>query len=465
MITFPISFAFTQEKPVIKIAKPVEINDIISNPGIGFTTGFSFNGDGLSGEKGYYPESRIAYFGFYWNKLEPGPEQYDWSAVDKVLNEAAKHNQTVIIRITPYRTTGTDVPDWYREMAGPEPNLQLKKWRTDPNNPRYAYYYGNLIRAFGKHFDGHPWIEAVDVSLVGSCGEGAGSHLLSDDVRITIINAYLDGFKKTHLIFQPLNGDNPDPGLLVKNTNITASWPDESNNGTGPQMRNVGWRGDCLGDMGFWPELHQDHMTDFYPLDIVNSGMSEAWKKAPVTMEICGTFQRWLEKEKYSYDTVKYIFDQAVKWHVSSFNGKSTAVPDIWVPLVKEWLNKMGYRFVLRRFTYPAVVNVNGQLPITTWWENKGNAPIYRDYKFVVRLINSERSEIYCTNAYLPNWLPGDNVHSQTFYIPYDMPAGDYRIEVAVVTPVTFKPSVKLAIAGVNEDGWYPMGEIKVQKN
>ncbi len=163
-------------------------------------------------------------------------------------------------------------------------------------------------------------------------------------------------------------------------------------------------------------------------------------------------------KGKYSYDTVKYIFDQAVKWHVSSFNGKSTPVPDVWVPLVKEWLNKMGYRFVLRRFTYPVTVKANGQLPVNTWWENKGDAPIYRDYKFAVRLTNPQRTVIFSTNAYLPDWLPGDNVYSETFYIPYDMPEGAYQIEVAVVEPLTYKPAVKIAIEGMNKERLVPHG-------
>jgi hypothetical protein len=206
-------------------------------------------------------------------------------------------------------------------------------------------------------------------------------------------------------------------------------------------------------------------MTDVYPRDIVKSGMSEAWKKAPVTMEICGTFLRWLEKEKYNKDTVEYIFGQALKWHISSFNAKSSAVPEVWSPLVNEWLNKMGYRFVLRRFTYPSIVKLQAQLTITSWWENKGVAPIYKDYKFAVRLKNAERTEILSTCAYLPDWLPGDIVHDEILYLPHDMPTGTYQLEIAIVSPVSYEPRVKLAITRVNEDGWYPMGKILIQNN
>jgi hypothetical protein len=288
---------------------------------------------------------------------------------------------------------------------------------------------------------------------------------MPDQARLALLNAYLDSFKKTYLNLQVLSGDAPDPGLMIKNTRISAYWPDGSSNGSGPQMINVGWRVDCLGDMGFWPKLGQNHMTDFYPRGIIRCGMSEAWKKAPVTMEICGTFLDWLEQQKYNKDTVQYIFDQAIKWHISLFNAKSTAIPEVWIPQVNEWLKKMGYRFVLRRLTYPTFANIQGQLPITTWWENKGDAPIYMDFKLAIRLKNKSKTEIFVTRACLPDWLPGDIVYDEILYIPHNTPAGVYQLEVAIVSPISFEPKVKLAISGVDEDGWYPMGEITLQVN
>jgi hypothetical protein len=125
----------------------------------------------------------------------------------------------------------------------------------------------------------------------------------------------------------------------------------------------------------------------------------------------------------------------------------------------------MGYRFVLRRFTYPSIVKLQAQLTITSWWENKGVAPIYKDYKFAVRLKNAERTEILSTCAYLPDWLPGDIVHDEILYLPHDMPTGTYQLEIAIVSPVSYEPRVKLAITRVNEDGWYPMGKILIQNN
>ena len=193
--------------------------------------------------------------------------------------------------------------------------------------------------------------------------------------------------------------------------------------------------------------------------------MSEVWKKSPVTMEICYTFLHWLETLKYDEKTVNYIFGEALKWHITSFNAKSSAVPDVWSPLVDKWLNKMGYRFVLRKFEYPSFVIRQGQLSFTSLWENVGVAPIYKDYKFAIRLKNSQKTQILTTSADLQNWLPGDIVHDENLYIPYDMPSGTYHLEIAIVSPVSFEPRVKLAISGKTEDGWYLIGDILVKEH
>ena len=482
---FGNTFALAQNKPSRIIIRPTEIQDVLTNPGIGFTTFQRFNGDTLafgdSWTEGFpieyqtfngdlknkkFPQTTIAYFRVDWAFLEPEQGQYNWPMLDKALRTAAERGQTLMLRVVPYEEAEKDVPAWYRKMVGKEAKLLSDKWRIDPEDPRYLKYFGGFIKALGNRYDGHPDLESVDVSIIGFWGEGDGSHLLSDQTRIALINCYLDNFKKTHLLFQPLNGDAPDPGLLVNGTVIYATWPDGRNNGTGLQMRYLGYRFDCLGDMTtqFWPDKQWSSMADVYPKDIIKSGMSEAWKKAPVSMEICWTFLHWLETFKYDEKTVNYIFGEALKWHISNFNAKSSEVPEIWSPLVDKWLNKMGYRYVLRSFEYPSVVAQQGQLSFTALWENIGVAPIYKDYKFAVRLKNKQKTHTFLTNANLLTWLPGDIFHEENHYIPYDMPVGQYQVEIAIVAPVSIEPRVKLAISGITNDGWYSMGDITVKE-
>jgi hypothetical protein len=442
-----------------KIVRPKEIDDVLVNPGVGFTTLNRFNGDplneGTKWTEGYpiqdYPFSgslevkgqpltSIAYLRIYWRFVEPEMGKYNWPMLDKVLKTARERKQTLMLRIAPYgTTTDNDVPDWYRKLVGDESGKGLPaKWRTDPENPLYAKHFTSLVRELGKRYDGHPDLELVDVSIVGAWGEGEYTARLTEPTMRALVDSYLESFRRTPLVMQPT---------------------DRRTNSYALSQRNVGWRVDCLGDMRCTSGANWCHMFDAYPQAIVNFGVQDAWKKGPVTLEACWVMQHW---KNLGWD-VDYIIEQSLKWHISSFNNKSSAVPEEWRPQVNRWLKKMGYRFVLRKFTYPGAVRPQGQLAFTSWWENKGVAPCYRQYPLAMRLKSAARTEVLMTGADIRCWLPGDSIYDDVVSLPADMPAGDYEIAIALLDPDTRKPSVKLAIAGVDTGGWYNLGRIAVK--
>lgn len=240
---------------------------------------------------------------------------------------------------------------------------------------------------------------------------------------------------------------------------------DEKTNKYGLTQANVGWRVDCIGDLGFWAE-EQDgwtHMYRYYPQGIINFGMKDAWKKAPVSLEICGTLKSWKKNQGYNADDVDYIIDETLKWHISSFNAKSSGVPEEWWPQINRWLKKMGYRFVLRSFAYPEFASPNEKLTFKSWWENKGVAPCYKEFPLAIRLKNEKRTHILVTKADIRTWLPGDNLYDDAVFIPMDMPAGDYDLQIGIIDPVTTMPKIKLAIEGMDQDGWYTVGKLKIK--
>ncbi len=450
-----LASAFAQETMIVR---PKQIDTVLVNPGIGFMTFQRFNGDalnqGLKWTEGYpiqyqefkgslenkdYPMTSIAYFRIYWKFIEPEKGKYRWDLIDKALDTAHARGQTLMLRIAPYGTgKDNDVPAWYRAIVGDEPeqSRRVRKWRTDPENPNYVKYFTAMVRALGERYDGHPDLESVDMAIVGAWGEGAGSALLSEPTREALVDAYIESFKKTPLVM-----------LLT----------DRKTNTYGLSKAHVGWRVDCLGDMGgFNPNW--SHMQDYYPEGIINFGMRDAWKKAPVTFEVCWVMQQWKNK---GWD-VDYIIDQSLKWHISSFNAKSSPVPKEWWPNVNRWLKRMGYRFVLRRFTYPAVVEPNGKLSFTSWWENKGVAPCYKRFPLALRLRGARRTAVLETDADIREWLPGDNLYDDAVFVPFDMPLGDYELDLAMLDPRTRKPKIRLAIEGRREDGWYRLGKIEV---
>lgn len=453
------------------VVRPKEITDVLINPGMGFMTFQRFNGDhlntGTRWTEGYpivyqeleesiknidYPSTTIAYWRVYWKYLEPEERKYNWDMIDKALEVAANKGQTLLLRIAPYGPADkADVPDWYRQQVGDSTNWTydnpVNKWLVDPEDPAYSEYFGGLIRALGARYDGHPDLEAVDLSIVGAWGEGAGSELLTRKTREALVDAYTDSFKKTPLI-----------ALLM----------DEKTNQYANSRRQVGWRVDCIGDLGFWAKKENDwnHMYDFYPREIITCGVQDDWKKSPVSFEICGTFLIWKDKQKYTRDDVQYIFDQALKWHISSFNAKSSPVPEEWKDLVDEWLKKMGYRFALRQISFPRQVSKNEKIEFFSWWENKGVAPCYKDFIPAFRF-RSEKNEaiVVIPDFNLKQWLPGDVIFDDTFFIPRDLPEGSYNLEIALVDRFRHQPQVRLAIEGRTDDDWYSLGTIDVINN
>ncbi len=451
-----LTAALAQETVVVR---PKEIDDVLVNPGIGFTTFQRFNGDDLNPGEGWtegypivyqdfkgslhnknYPQTSIAYFRIYWRFIEPENGKYRWDLLDKALRTAHDRKQTLMLRIAPYGTKDdNDVPDWYRAMVGNESGkTSIAKWRTNPEDPRYAEYFGRMIREVGQRYDGDPRLESVDLAIVGAWGEGAGADQLSDATRRALVDSYIESFDKTPLVM-----------MLT----------DAKTNGYGLSKKPVGWRVDCLGDMGGFARPNWSHMQDRYPESIVDFGMKDAWKKAPVEFEACWVMQHWLDK---GWD-VNYIVDQSLKWHITSFNAKSSAVPPQWQPVVDRWLKKMGYRFVLRRFTYPASVGLQGKIAFTTWWENKGVAPCYHRFPLALRLKGAGAERVVLTDADIRNWLPGDDIYDSAVFVPPGLPAGNYDLSIAIVDPVSHAPTVKLAIAGIEDNGWYPLGAIRVE--
>ena len=117
---------------------------------------------------------------------------------------------------------------------------------------------------------------------------------------------------------------------------------------------------------------------------------------------------------------------------------------------------------VLSDFQLTAAVRAHGRLGFTSWWENKGVAPIYDSYPLALRLRSDTFTTILETNADILDWMPGDTLHDDAVFLPKDIPPAIYRLEIAIIHPETRKPAVKLAVESVGEDGWYPLGEIEV---
>jgi hypothetical protein len=428
------------------VIHPQRIGDILVNPGMGIQTFQRFNGDPLNegvrwseegpiadfppGDAPDFPRSTISYCRWFWETIEPSQGDIRWQILDHALEAAARHGQTLAIRLMPYDQRHP-LPEWYRKSGAKRINKEGEPiWEPDFSDPLYLQHWGALVRAAGKRYDGDPRLESVDISSVGYWGEGWSNYMPAFSHQKKLIDIWFEAFPSTPLL---MNFDEPE-GLHY---------------GT---AKGAGWRFDCLGDM----RPKWAHMLDFYPQQIVRAGIGDVWQHAHVSFETCGVPESW---RRQGYDA-RYILEEALRWHMSSLNVKSTAIPAEWKPLFDDLQKRMGYRFELRRIEYPEAVRPAADAMIRMWWVNAGVAPVYRPYTLALRF-RGEKEAVVELPVDVRKWLPGDALFEEPIGIP-DLPAGKYRLETALLDRTTRRPAIALGIAGHREDGWYDLGEISV---
>ncbi|HTV56232.1 MAG TPA: DUF4832 domain-containing protein, partial [Terriglobia bacterium] len=449
---------FAQSQNVV--VRPKEIDTVLVNPGMGIQTFQRFNGDALNpgltwseagpttvlkpaAVKPDFPESSIAYCRWFWSVLEPEHGKYNWKIIDLALTEAREHHQTLAISMMPYDDRHP-LPEWYRNSGARRANKPSDPdgsiWQPDFSDPLYLKYWGELIAAAGARYDGNPYLETVDVSSIGYWGEGWSNYMPAFKYQTPLIDIYFQAFKRT-------------PLLMTFDAARALAYG---------VSHGTGWRLDCWGDMGMLrgeQDSGRSLMLDQYPEQVVETGIQNAWMRSPVSLESCRVPGTWLMD---GYD-VNYILDQALRWHVSSVNIKSSAIPPQWKKQFEEFEKRMGYRFILRRLEYPRAVQPGEMMPVSFWFLNAGVAPVYRKYILAVELSSGEGKAVIKTPADVRSWLPGDAVFNGTIFVPQTLRPGNYHFRVGLLDPRTERPAIKLAIEGRQPDGWYDLGIIQVE--
>ena len=450
--------AFGPEEIIQRVRPPVSTADL-HNPHKGTTTFQRFNGDPLypgliwDDSKGpeefppfdgnpknpQYPDTTISYCRWLWSVIEPEKGRFRWDFIDGALEAARIRGQTLQVRIQPYIL---DMPAWYWQLGG-TPMAESEPGRREPehNNPAYLRHWGDLIRAFGARYDGHPNLESFDIAYGGGCGEGGGN--ATPETAAQLVDVYLESFRRTQLL--SMLGT---PGCKYGST-------------TG---RSLGWRADCFGDVrrGLAPGIVPDdlcwcHMIDAYPKEVVQCGLTETWRTAPVTLETCWTVGYWFGR---GWD-VDWILEQGLKYHLSVFMPKSSYIPEPWREKIEAFNRRMGYRFVLRQMILPLEAKPGQRIKFEMFVDNVGVAPIYRPYRLALRFRQGREGHVVPSKADIRQWMPDHTWFSEEIAFPPALQRGEVKVDLGIVDEAG-KPKVRFAIDEVTEDGWHPLTSMDV---
>ena len=424
---------------------PVESDELFANPAMGWQT-FHSNAFG-DPDYGTLPSS-VMYVRYYWASFEPKPGEYDWKLLDKAIEDAAAAGQTVAFRVM---TAGTGRPEdwspaWLKELGARTREYRVygaTHWTPDFNDTVFLQRHEAFIEALGRRYNGRPEVALVDIGSIGLWGEW---HMSQTDVpmpteenAVRIVEAYRKAFPDTPLAMQL----DHVPGMKYA------------------VAHGIGWRVDCWGDMGGFSKTWC-HMRAVYPQAIRDTGSGEAWKRAPVALETCWDMRKWHE-EKWDLD---FILKWALDNHVSFINNKSQPVPEEYLPKVKAFLKRVGYRYVLRSAKYQQAAAPESNFTVELLWDNVGVAPCYRAYHPAIALADANGrvawSQVFAKFS-TRDWLPGRMPTTLTASLPKSVAPGEYTLLVGV-TSGDGQPAVRLAIEGRREDGWHSIGPLTVSR-
>ena len=467
---------------------PKQSDAILTNPGIGFTElqrivsnepTNPFYGDTpiLS-----YPDTSTVYYRWYWDQLTTSDnpnlnEAMLQRKIDNVLQIAASVNKKVVIRFMALRGKGdpiydadvnkdsSGIPCWLVQelyghgLNGTSCHLSDKEAVNMFKNPWFIHRTQEFLSALGKSYDNNKTLLRIDVGMVGTWGEWnlsgyASKNSLSvglDDngYKFQNLKPYIDAVIKAF----------PKTPKVMLGTNKGDYLSYATSNG-------MGWRVDCLGDWSKgWNHMENgyptmiSHMTDTSTNSHPDVYFNQRWKKAAVDFEICqGSLQDWYNinnPQHLTYNQVQKTFDFALKQHASLINAKSAAIPDEYQPLVKRFLNKLGYRYQLNHLEVNNIVHIDDYLQLKSTWKNLGVAPSYTNYPVTWRLRSANGNIVayYTSKANIVNWLPADNddnksptyIVNEKFKIT-NIPQGKYFLDVGLVEENSHQAKISLAI-------------------
>ncbi len=377
--------------------------------------------------EGYYPDTSVAYIRILWKEFEPERGVYNYKFIEDILEKARAHDQTVIFRLMAHSTRACDdVPEWLKSIVDCPERPDGKRVKDSPTDPKFMELFLEAIKKLGERFDSDPTFDSIDISLPGSWGEGHKLELYPPELFTQIVDTYTGVFKNTFLVGQSYLPD------LLKYANRTTT---------------TGWRGDGFGD--------PNHLENIYPPRVEK--ISELWKTAPVSFESYWWLGEWQRK---GWD-IDNIIELSLKWHLSSFNAKSMAIPFEWKEKIDAWVRRMGYHYAIDSFACPEKAAIGEGVTFELSVDNIGVAPIYKKLPLQLVLKNEGNSYTVTTDVDLRKWFPGKHLEKLEIKLPDEMLCGEYDVEIGIFG--NGKPTVFFATDAPMDGVAYKVGKITVE--
>ena len=356
--------------------RPPATDEVLTNPGMGFVhyqysnrlwgygTAMGLRPDDTL--DGSIPGTSVVYFRVNWAEVEPEEGLYRWDIFDSVAQNWIEKGRKTAFRIVCSDQKTNAVPDWVRAAGAKGAFYDFEKgyteiagkfWEPVFDDPVFLDKLGNFIDAFAGRYDGDPSVAFVDIGTFGMFGEGHTWYTtrLSDAETTRLAILHMDLWrKKMPNTFLVISDDVGGAGNRAPDCRAMQY----------AREHGIGFRDDSV--MCYKPEkfswLHDGWARLFAPMSpvVIETGhylMLDAmgyWRKDRLV--------ECVEKHQASYFTLHGFPPDFAETHREEIAAMN---------------RRMGYRFELRRASWPDVVKADEPVAISSEWVNVGVAPCY----------------------------------------------------------------------------------------
>ncbi len=391
-------------------------------------------------------EAKLQVATFPWSDIETSEGVYNWNNLERNWGNILLTGKRVGFRISaaiPGNEDQINIPQYLVDEG-----VELRGYSIDNHeglapdwdNPKFLEAHKKLISTIGERYDSDPRVAWVDIGSYGFWGEWHvwlnDSLEATDETKLEILDHYFEAFPTKPLV------------IAFDDDLATAA----------VAAAGHGVRNDCLGteDQNDWYETSMNRIDP--------NLSNRLWKNAIVTGEFCGSnygaTQGTTERFELNYNFIK---KHHWSW-IGSAGGAITPVDDNHRENLEKLHKTLGYRFVIRGFTYNNEMNIGSIMDFSLEVENKGVAPFYLKWPIHIYLL-SENSEIKYSeeqNIDITGWLPGVNTAFGKVDIPNNINPGIYEIRIGIIDPLTKSPGIQFANTENDGENRYLLGRVKI---
>lgn len=401
-----------------------------------------------------------------FSKLNVGPKKYDWSDLEKLLDDIASRGNMAVIRIyLEYPGKKDGIPKYLIEAGlktetytntntAPLPPTEVTT--PDYDSPLLREALIDFIREFGRKYDGDPRLAFITAGLLGTWGEWhtypREDLWASKETQAMVMDAYEASFSITPVLLRyPAGVDNYDKA------------PNHD--------RRFGYHDDSL----CWATLDTGREEDdwfFVPaLQAAGSEATNKWKTHPIGGEIRPEVWGKIFDANVKIPQAQ-PFDECAQalhlsWTMDTGMFRESAPKERMSRALKS-VSKIGYDFYAKDTTL-AWSDSDRSLSVSVSIVNQGIAPFYYDWPMEIAIANEEGKIVQ--NSIAAGWslkgqLPSDQptVRSAEWSL-LALEKGSYRVLLRVKNPL---PNGKpLRFANETQDatvtGYLTLGDFKVK--